>query len=100
MTTEIDLACKYAAAWGEHATRVEQRQAAVQIYLGSAAVIFGFYFNRLQGNAVREAWFLLIGVTFLTVFTSSLLFLHHRVIQNLTSFLRRCELAADDIAKG
>jgi hypothetical protein len=97
--TAIDLNTRYAAAWLEHNTRVEQRQNAIQLFLATAAGIFGFYFFGIPKHEDALAWFLLIGVSSVSFFTSLLLWMHHRVIQHLTTFLRQCELAAGNIAQ-
>ena len=101
--SNIDVNTRYGSAWSEHNARLEQRQSAVQLYLAVASVLFGFYFNsRANGNLKDhsfEVFALLIGVTFLTICTSSFLFLQNRVIQRIAGYLRACEDADSEIGR-
>ncbi len=89
----LPLAGRYQAAWSEHSTRVAQRQAVVQMYLTTAGVIFGFWFthNPSGGNQAQVDKFLTVGITILTFCSSLLMWLHNRVMFQLSNFMKNCE---------
>jgi hypothetical protein len=90
----LSLINRYHAAWLEHGTRITQRQNVIQIYLATAGIIFGFYFHATTnstGQTEAISYFLLLGITFLSLSHASMIWMHNRVIQNLCSFMMKCE---------
>jgi hypothetical protein len=87
----LPLGSRYQAAWGEHATRVAQRQSVIQMYLAVAGVIYGFW---LASDKTQTFKFFTGPITVITFFTSLLIWMHNRVMQQLTDFMKRCEQSA------
>jgi heme/copper-type cytochrome/quinol oxidase subunit 4 len=101
MSEKLPLVNRYHAAWIEHGTRVAQRQNAVQIYLASVTALFGLYFSGIgqsdgKDSEIGIGHFLFFGTTFLSIAGTSLVWMHHRVMQNLCAFMARCERCAVD----
>ena len=92
---ELSLSSRYAAAWVEHGVRVTQRQAVMNLYITIIPVMFGAFFSAKPPEFLPA---LLIGVTLFTLACSAMVLAHHRVMQNLQHFMRKCEhYAAADI---
>jgi hypothetical protein len=87
----FSLVGRYSAAWSEHNLRIEQRQSVLQMYLGAAGVVYGFYFLSASADKSEMGAFLTISITVLTLASSLLMYLHNRVISQLTNFMNRCE---------
>ena len=87
----LPLINRYHAAWLEHGTRIAQRQNIVQVYLATAGIIFGFYFHNSGSSSSGPDinYFLLFGVTLLTVVCTLLLSMHYQVIQKLCGFMTK-----------
>jgi hypothetical protein len=96
-TDPLPLANRYSAAWIEHGTRVAQRQSVIQMYLTAAGVIFGFWFT--SKNRDDLSTFFTIAVTALTLSSASLIWMHNRVMQHLTWFMKNCEQYASKSIK-
>jgi len=95
MSDLIPLGNRYSSAWLEHSTRIAQRQNVVQIYITATGVMFGFFFSKSPLEPDSNVYlFLIVGVTFLTVVCSVFLWLHHRVMQHLLTFMKDCEQQA------
>jgi hypothetical protein len=90
----FSLVGRYSAAWSEHNLRIEQRQSVLQMYLGAAGVIYGFYFLSPVADKSEMGAFLTISITVLTLASSLLMYLHNRVISQLTNFMKKCERCA------
>jgi hypothetical protein len=90
----FSLVDRYSAAWSEHNLRIEQRQSVLQMYLGAAGVIYGFYFLSPAADKSEMGAFLTISITILTLASSLLMYLHNRVISQLTNFMKKCEKCA------
>ncbi|MFO0979701.1 MAG: hypothetical protein U0996_25100 [Planctomycetaceae bacterium] len=103
MSEKLPLINRYHAAWIEHGTRVAQRQNAIQIYMASVAALFALSFAGVDrtkegGNFSGIGHFLFLGTLFLSVAGTILVWMHHRVMQNLCAFMARCERhAAEEI---
>jgi len=86
------LISRYQAAWNEHGVRIGQRQSVIQLYLTVAGVIYGFWFTKRDVSEVNQIdMFLVIAVTLITAASSALVWMHNRVIQKLTHFMKDCE---------
>lgn len=83
---------RYSAAWVEHGTRITQRQAVMQMYLTAAGVVYGYWLTN-RGKPEIDI-FLAIAITLLTVCSSALIWMHNRVLQHLTTFMKNCEKCA------
>jgi hypothetical protein len=83
---EFPLINRYHAAWLEHGTRITQRQSALNMHLVSCGVMFGYFVTSKE-----NATLLLYGVTAMTLATTAILWMHHRIMQRLCSFMSRCE---------
>ncbi|WP_180539859.1 hypothetical protein [Nevskia soli] len=88
----LPLASRYQAAWAEHGIRVSERQSVINMYLTVVAVLYGFWFTSKEGETL--ATFLVVAVTALTASSSALIYMHNRVLQRLTGFMRNCENCA------
>ena len=78
----LPLVNRYQAAWNEHGVRIAQRQGVMQMYLTVAGVIYGYWFTS-KGKPEIDM-FLAISITLLTVCSSALVWMHHRVLQHRT----------------
>jgi len=103
VSEKLPLVNRYHAAWIEHGTRVAQRQNAIQIYMASVTALLAFYFSGIGtskdpqiANETGKALFLFLGTLFLSVAGTVLVWMHHRVMQNLCAFMARCEKHAED----
>ena len=97
----FSLVSRYSAAWSEHNLRIEQRQSVLQMYLGAAGVVYGFYFLSAAADKSEMGAFLTISITVLTLASSLLMYLHNLVISQLTYFMKRCEkCSAQEIEAG
>lgn len=88
----LPLANRYQAAWNENATRIAQRQAALQIYLLTAGVMFGFRYSGNRTEQIED--FFAVGMTLITYGCAAIMLMHNRVMGQLLRFMARCEKSA------
>jgi hypothetical protein len=92
--TQLTLVNRYQAAWNEHGVRVAQRQSVAQMYLAATAILFGFWFQKSEPERDGLAGFLVGAVSFLTLSSAAMIWVHNRVMQHLSRFMSDCEMAA------
>lgn len=86
---------RHHAAWLEHGARMAQRQNAVQIFIGSSIVVFGFALQEptaLSGKVYTvRSWVVGVGIPVLALFAGSLIALHNAVILRLVDYMKGIE---------